>query len=694
MRAEFFPVWQSLLLGSVLCGLGFEQQPDMSKPPEPLPTKEFRFPAYTETQLPNGLKVFIIEDHEQPTVTLRLQVNAGDAYDELPGVAYVTALMLTKGAGKRSAQEIAAALDSVGAQLEGSSSGDFSSVFATTLKKHLRLVLDIFADVVQRPTFPEQELAKLRPQLIAEVRQQRARPGFLAQAMARKLVYGENHPYARYRTEESIGKIQVQDLRRFHRRYYRPENASIAVVGDVKPQEILPLLRQAFGGWRRGEAAQPPALPEPKPMPNGIYFIARPGSVQSSLVVTAATVPYVHPDYEALDVLAELLGSGFGGRLFRSLRETYAYTYAPFAFQTQAKYINRLAMGADVRTAVTDSALLVIRRELEQISQYPPSEEELSRIQQTMVGEYLRSFERPEFVATLLQRADLYGLTPEQVRTYPNRILAITPWRIRDVAERYLTSLALRTVVVGDPSILPRLQALGKVYEYTQQLEPAPVYEPVGLSVAELLSRYVAALGGKERLSALQSLVQQAKVTLQVQDMTVQGELVRSWKAPSKQSSLLKTPYFQQQTWSDGQMVWVEVSGVRHEPSERERQKEVLQAHPFYVAFLPELGFQCEVLGKKGEHIVLKAKAPYGGEHLYYFNATTYLLERAEKMEPTARGDQPVTELYGDYIEIDGLRFPKQVRIETPWGSLTLENSYRLNPPLEDSQFQPSSAGQ
>ncbi len=682
------------LVWLVLAGhLLLAQSPDQSHPPEPLPVKEFRFPSYTEERLPNGLKIFVIEDHEQPTVTLRLQVAAGDASDDIPGVAYVTALMLTKGAGKRSAQQIAAALDSVGATLDASSSGDFSSVVATTLKKHLRLVLEIFADVVRNPTFPESELQKLRPQLIAEIRQERARAMSLAQAMARKVAYGEDHPYARHRTEQNIERIQVADLRRFHEQYYQPQNASLAVVGDVKPGEILPLLRQTLGGWKKTRELPAPQFPQVRPMPNGIYFIARPGSVQSSVVLTTATVPYVHPDYDVLEVLAELLGSGFGGRLFRTLRETYAYTYAPFAFQTAAKVVNRISLGADVRTPVTDSTLQVIRRELEQLSQNPPTEEELNRIKQAMVGDYLRSFERPEFVAQLLQRADLYGLPKEQLRTYPQRIMGISPWQIRDAAARYLQPMALRTVVVGAPEVLPKLQALGVVYEYTTELEPAPTYQPVGLSVEQVLERYSAAVGGRKALESLGSLTQQSRISMQLQGMTVEGELVRKWKAPNKVFSQLTTAYFQQRSWSDGSNVWVELNGVRHEITPREQQKEKLQAHPFYVAFLPELGFQCEVLGKKGDYLVLKARAPYGGDHLYYFNASSFLLERAEKLEPSPQGDQPVTETYRDYIEVGGLRLPKEVTVESPWGTFRLENAYQLNPSLEDSEFQPPAEG-
>ncbi|MCS7176163.1 MAG: insulinase family protein [Candidatus Kapabacteria bacterium] len=670
------------------------QQKNWSKPPEPLPAKEFRFPEHKEFQLPNGLKVFLIEDHEQPTVTLRLQINAGDASDDIPGVAHLTALMLTKGAGKRSAQQIAAAIDSVGATLRASSAGDFTSVTASTLKKHLRLVLEIFADVVQRPTFPEEELQKLRPQVISEIRQERARPGSLAQAMARKVVYGEEHPYARRRTEQSVEQIRARDLRRFHEQYYHPRNATLAVVGDVREAEILPLLRQAFGQWKKRGEVKERSFPAVAPMPNGIYFIARPGSVQSSIVVTAATVPFAHPDYEALEVLAELLGSGFGGRLFRSLRETYAYTYAPFAFQTEAKYINRLALGADVRTPVTDSALRVIQHELEQIREYPPTEEELNRIKQAMVGTYLRSFESPEFIASLLQRADLYGLTKDHLRLYPNRILDISPWQVRNVAEKYLQPMGLRVVVVGDPKVLPQLQAIAKVYEYTQELQPAPVYQPVEMSVEELLRRYVAAVGGSTKLEALQSLRQQGRVRVQVSGMTIEGEFERSWKAPNKSAAQLKTPYFVQRSWSDGSNVWVEASGVRSEVSGREREKELLQAHPFYVAYLPKLGFRCEVLGKRGDQIVLRAEAPYGGEHLYYFNASSYLLERAEKMEPTAHGDQPLTEVYSEYMQVDGLRLPKHVQVDSPWGALHFENAYQLNPAVEDSEFIPPTSSQ
>jgi predicted Zn-dependent peptidase len=684
--------WQ-WLLGLCACPLLAQQatptEADLSTRPQPLEVKEFRFPSFTEHRLRNGLKVFIIEDHEQPTVTLRLQIGAGEAHDDIPGTAYLTALMLTKGAGKRSAQQIAATIDGVGAELSASATGDFTTVTANTLKKHLKTVLEIFADVALRPTFPAEELEKLRPQVIAEIRQERARPASLAQALARMVVYGEHHPYARRRTEQSIQQIRTEHLRRFHERYYCPTNATLAVVGDITPREILPLLEQALSRWQR---CSPPELqaPPPRPMPAGIYFVRRPASVQSSIVVTAATVPFNHPDYEALDVLAELLGSGFGGRLFRSLRETYAYTYAPFAFLTQSRLINRIAMGAEVRNAVTDSALLVLRRELERIADLPPDEAELERIKRTMIGSYLRSFERTDFVASLLQRAELYGIPFERLRTYPERIQAISRWQVRDMAQRYLRPEALRTVVVGAPEVLPKLEPLGKVYEYTQELAPATNYEAVSLSVEELLRRYTDALGGAERIAAVQSVVYRGRAQFQLPgNLEANGEFLRRWKAPNKLTYEIRTPYFQQRFWQDGTSAWVEISGVRQQPQGRDLEKQLLESSPFYVTQLPQLGYKCQILGRKGGSIVLRAEPPFGGEQLYYFNASSYLLERAEKLEPSPAGDQPVTEHYSDYADIEGIRLPRQSKIESPWFTLQLEGTYELNVPIEDSEFAP-----
>jgi predicted Zn-dependent peptidase len=235
---------QYIILFSMFLTLhsAFGQGLKLGDKPGPLPAKEFAFPKYTELFLSNGLKVFVIEDHEQPTVALKLQIRGGEVSESIPGTAAMVAEMLTKGAGKRDALTIAKELDGVGAGVSASSSGDITNVTGESILKHMPIMLEIFSDVLRSATFPEDELAKLKKQKISEVKLEKANGNAMLQVMSRKIAYGANHPSARHKSEASYNAITIYEIKKFYSSYYRPNNATLAVVGDVKPEEIKPIL--------------------------------------------------------------------------------------------------------------------------------------------------------------------------------------------------------------------------------------------------------------------------------------------------------------------------------------------------------------------------------------------------------------------------------------------------------------------
>lgn len=284
---------------------------DFRKKPRVGEMREFEFPRYGEATLSNGLKVYVVEDHKQPTVAYRIQIGAGETLDgPSAGLSYMMTNLIYKGTQKRTAAEVSSAVDSVGANLSTNTQGELMTVSIDGLKKHNSLMLGIFADVIQNPLFPKEELEKLIPQVIAGIKQEKANPMALAGALSRYALYGKDHPNAQRRTEESVKKITVADIRAFHEKYVRPNNkACLTVVGDVTMNEILPQLEKAFANWKSSPLTMT-QMPAPKPMPRGVYFIQRPGSVQSSIVACALVPGRKDEMYEPFSLATSVLEIG------------------------------------------------------------------------------------------------------------------------------------------------------------------------------------------------------------------------------------------------------------------------------------------------------------------------------------------------------------------------------------------------
>ncbi len=229
-----------LILFSVVM-TNLNAQIDRSVRPEPLPEKEFQFPNHSTHKLRNGLRVFVIEDKEQPTIALRLLIPGGTSMDgNLPGTAELTAGLLTKGAGKMTALDIAKTIDGIGASISARATGDAVIVSASGLKKHIKTILDVFKNVVLKPTFPKQELEKLSEQMIASLQYEKSQPEQVGQTLARKVIYGDEHPYALKANENSIQKISIKEVQNYYNTYFIPNNATLAVIGDVSAKDIIP----------------------------------------------------------------------------------------------------------------------------------------------------------------------------------------------------------------------------------------------------------------------------------------------------------------------------------------------------------------------------------------------------------------------------------------------------------------------
>jgi len=667
---------------------------DFTKKPEPLEAKSFVFPDFKESKLNNGIKVFIVKDDEEPTVSIRLLIPGGSTMDgEKTGLADFTTDMLTKGAGKRNSLQIAQALDGVGADVAANTTNDYISVNLSCLKKHLKLTLDIFADVILNPTFPQDEFDKLIPQKLQGLKQQKSSPGAIAGNMARMVIYGDMHPYGKFQTEESVKSIKLDDIKAYYRAVFKPNEASIIVVGDVVEDEIIKQLNSALDTWKPGQKGSI-TMPNPQPMPIGVYFVNRPGSVQSTVLVTTSAVPYSDENYELISLGSSIMGGGFGSRLFRNLREKYSYTYSPNTTLTGLKYANRFSCNSDVRNSVTDSAITVVLDLLKDLSENPSPPDEINRIKRYRVGQYLMSFENSSFLASLIQNADFMGTPLEKLKTYHERYLSYSPFQVQRVADKFMNPMFAHIIVVGNPDVKSKLEKFGKVFEYDLDLKPLTgekgKFEKLSMEPQDLTRKYMQAIGGKDAVGRITTMLINSKAVITTQGQNIDGIIIQKFKYPNKMNQVVDMKMVQQSTWCDGKDLWIkDMSGINKKDGE-ELEKGIFDATLFNIAKIVDMGYKCNVLGKQGSDIVMKTVSPKGIDRTLYFDGSSFLLTKVESNIKTQNGPMPVTELYSDYIDVGGIKLPKTITSTNPYFTSKVDNEYKLNQPFDDKEFQPT----
>lgn len=448
---------------------------DRSRKPEPGPAPEAAFPDYVTKELPNGLKVFVIQDDRKPSVTFRLLIKGGSSQDDgKPGLSGFVAGLLNRGTKNRDAMKFAIESDSIGASVEAMSGADAISLGAAGLTKYTDKLLDLLVDAALNPIFPAEQFAKEQKKALSALTAEKQQPEALAGKLASRVVYGPEHPYGRYRTEESVAAITRDDLVKYHDTWFAPNNATLAVVGDVNPTDILAHVEKAFAGWQKK------ALPEQKPfaaVPKmtglTVHIVDRPGSVQSNIVVTNPGPARNAPDLPEVNVTNATLGGGFSGRLFQNLREKHGWTYGAYSAFDMQKLAGDFAAQAETRNEVTAPAIEETLKEIKRLQTEPVPAAELELQREYNVGNYLLSLENAGRTAQRVQDIELYGLEPDFYKVYAKRMASTTAEQVQAVAQKYLSTENVAIVVVGEAKqIQPALEKIGKVVLYDQELKP------------------------------------------------------------------------------------------------------------------------------------------------------------------------------------------------------------------------------
>ncbi|MFO7894869.1 MAG: insulinase family protein [Longimicrobiales bacterium] len=434
-----------------------------AEPPAPLPVEDVDFPAYTERTLQNGARLLVVQNTEQPVVSVQLLLPAGTAADpaEMAGLASVTASQLDKGTESMTAREIAEAVDFIGARLGAGASSEWTSVSLTTITDFLDDGLDLMADVVLNATFPAEELATEKQRRLSSLRLEKSQPSSLAADAFMKGVYG-SHPYGQRQTEESIGAIDAARLEAFHGEYYRPEGALFVVAGDVDADAIAARLESAFAGW---EGAAEMDMDRPAPPTRAdrrMVFVHKPGSVQAVIRVGHLLPSATDADWVTLDVANQVLGSGsaqFNAWMMRVLREERGYTYGAYSGMSERRGPGYFMMNGEFRNEVADSSLMIMLDLAGRLrtGDIPAGDLEDARLYLT--GSFPLSIETPQQVAGQVASNRLLGRDDSYLEEYRGRVDQVTAADIARVTGELIRPDRALVVVVGDATeILDRVR--------------------------------------------------------------------------------------------------------------------------------------------------------------------------------------------------------------------------------------------
>jgi len=430
---------------------------DRSKEPAPGGPESLNLPSLQKATLANGLKILLAERHTAPVVNFTLMVDSGYSADpsNAPGTASFSQRMLEEGTPTRDSLKIGEELESLSANFNAGANLDFSLVSLNTLKSTLDRSLDIYADLILHPAFPQKEFERIQKERIAGIKREKVTPQAMALRVVPALIYGKGHPYAvpftGTGTEAAVSKMTRADLAKFHETWFKPNNATLLVVGDTSMDEIKPRLEKLFASWKPGDVPKitVPTVAQPeKPV---VYLIDRPGSPQSVIFGAQLAPPQNDPNAIALQLVNDIFGGQFSSRINMNLREDKHWSYGVRSVLPSARGQRPYISFSPVQSDKTKESMAELVKEYDGIvGPKAITAEELADAQSNDTLALPGNFETDQQLAggygTILE----YGLPENYYNTFTQKAMAVTPERANEIAKKYILPDHLVWVVVGD----------------------------------------------------------------------------------------------------------------------------------------------------------------------------------------------------------------------------------------------------
>lgn len=664
---------------------GFAQV-DRSKLPASGPAPEIKIGEAETFTLDNGLKVFVVKNDKLPRVSFTLVLERDPIMEgDKAGMLGLVGPMMMAGTETRTKDQLDQEIDFIGASLSAGS----TSVFASSLKKHQDKVLELMADVLYNPKFPQEELDKLQKQTLTGLATSKDDPNAISGRLSSALVYGKDHPYGESETEQTVKNVQLSDISSYYETFFKPNIAYLAIVGDMDNAEAQKVVEKYFAKWEKGQV---PTFTYEKPSPvskNAVGLVDRSSSVQTVInIAQPIDLQLGDEEYISSRVLNQIFGGGSSARLFMNLREDKGYTYGAYSSLSADKLVGQFSANASVRNDVTDSAVYEFIYEINRLVEDGVTQKELDMAKANLAGSFGRSLESPSTIANFALNAERYDLPKDYYATYLQKMNALTVEDVNQTAKNLIDPSKLYITAVGNASdIKDKLAQFGEVTMYDNMGNPAKEMAAVAadVTVESVMENYLKAIGGKDKAKAVKT----AKLALEADVMgnALQIEAVYDAENGGYGQKTSVMGNVMQATSIKGGKASISAQGQSMELSGAQLEEAQINAYLFPEAWYAEKGYTATLDGLKDvegtpAYKVIIASAN-GAKLVNYYDQNTGL---KIKNENAATGDT----FYSDYQAKDGVMIPMLWTIKSPMIPVPLEakvTSLEINPALTDADY-------
>ncbi len=653
--------------------------------------------------LDNGLTVLLVENHKLPRVSFQLNVeNTPFLEGDVAGNADIAGSLLKTGTTTRTKTQIDEQVDFIGGMLSTSAKG----IYASSLTKHTDKLLEIASDVLLNPTFPVDELDKLKKQTISSLKNDKESADAIAANVAKVLRFGKQHPYGELTTEKTVEKISAESVKSFYNTYFKPNVSYLVIVGDINRLKAEELAKKYFGSWKKGTVPAT-TIPNVK-TPTGVQvvFVPKTGAVQSVINVTYP-LDYKPGNADAIkaSVMNSMLGGGvFSGRLMQNLREKRAFTYGANSQISANKYVGYFNAFASVRNEVTDSSVTEFLFEMNRMRNEAVTADEFNRTKNYMNGSFARSLESPQTVANFALTGELNGLPANYYQTYLTNLAAVTTADVQEMAKKYVITDNTYILVVGNKEVAEKLAKFDSDKEITyldHEGNATTLAEmkavPAGVTVQTVLEKAVFAQTKVADMKAVEKKMKGLKdITIkagaEIQGMPI--EMVQYKKAPNKSAQMVM---FQ------GSVVQKKVfNGVRGKEISMQGSKDLEGSDLEEAKSDGEMISELNML-KSGAKMELKGIETVNGKEAFvldvfnakgevstsYYDVTSGLKIRSMNTAEVEQMGKVTTIIdLEDYKEVGGFMFPHVTKISGPQNLTLTVSSVEVNTKLSDDLFE------
>ena len=636
---------------------------DRTTAPEPAPARSIELGSAAQFELKNGLKVFVVENHKLPRISMSLILDR-DPIVEGAKAGYVSIAGDLIGAGttSRTKAVLDEEVDFMGANFGTSA----SSIRVGGLSKYTDQLVDILSDVLLNPTFPQEEFDKLKAQMLSGLQANADDPDAISGNLRGATLYGLEHPFGEVMTEASVEAITVEDCKSYFDAYFRPNIAYMVIIGDITAKDAQKKLKKALKKWAPADVPNHEYAKTEVPTAQRVVMVDKPSAVQSVVWLgNVIDLPHGHADIEPLRVANQILGGGMSGRLFTNLREDKAFTYGAYSNFGVSELNATFGASAKVRNEVTDSAITEFLNEIGRMRKEAVSADDLIAAKASLSGSFGRSLESPASAANFALNIARYELPADYYNNYLARLDAVTAEDVLRVSNQYMDADHLTITVVGKAQdVAGKLSAFGAVeyFDANGASTDAPtfLFTPEGVTKETVVSAFFNAIGGAEAFQNIKELEQEMSLVAPGMPGAVSmysKKIVPSYYVTEQSMqgmTLMKVEYKDGEANSSGMRGNATLEGDEL-ASTAEEAKYVISE----LAWLDDMSTitfdgQTLMAGKDVYQIT-------DGDAVHYFDVATGLLHMSTETTEGPEGDVTVTTVYDSWQEVNGLTFVKSI---------------------------------